>query len=58
VVKVSVTFGKVYLFGQVSRQEADLAKDQAAHVSGVKRVMALFKVLTPDEFSRLTPPGK
>jgi osmotically-inducible protein OsmY len=55
VVKVSVTLGHVYLFGKVSQQESTLAKDQASRISGVKRVVVLFDVLTPEEFSRLNP---
>ena len=52
VVKTSATLGSVYLFGKVSAAEADLAKQSASRVSGVKRVVALFEILTPEEFAK------
>lgn len=52
VVKTSTTMGSVYLFGKVSAEEADLAKQSASRVSGVKRVVALFEILTPEEYAK------
>ena len=53
VVKTRCTLGRVYLMGKVSREEAELAKDKAARVSGVKRVIALFEILSAEELKAL-----
>jgi osmotically-inducible protein OsmY len=53
VVKTTCTLGSVYLQGKVSAEEAELAKSTASRVSGVKRVVALFEVLTPEEYAKL-----
>jgi osmotically-inducible protein OsmY len=55
VVKTTATMGSIYLFGKVSAAEADLAKNAASQVSGVKRVVALFEILSPEEYARYLP---
>ncbi len=52
VVKTSATLGSIYLFGKVSAEEAELAKQAASRVSGVKRVVVLFEILSPEEYAR------
>jgi osmotically-inducible protein OsmY len=42
-IKVVTERSVVYLMGLVSRQEADLATEDARSVSGVKRVVRLFE---------------
>lgn len=54
IVKTSATLGSIYLFGKVDAQEADLAKQSASRVSGVKRVVALFEILTPEERAKFS----
>jgi len=53
VIKVSCTDGSIYLFGRVSSAEAESAKRAASHVSGVKRVVALFDLLSDTEVAQL-----
>jgi osmotically-inducible protein OsmY len=53
VVKTRCTLGRVYLMGKLTHDEAELAKDKAAHVPGVKRVVALFEILSPEEIQRI-----
>ncbi len=52
-VKVSCTDGTIYLFGRVGSAEADIAQRSASHVAGVKRVVALFDLLTDAELAQL-----
>jgi len=51
-VKVTCTDGTVYLLGRVGTTEADIAKRTASHVNGVKRVVALFDLLTDAELAQ------
>ena len=44
VVKVACTNSVIYLMGDVSSAEADVAKRATSHVNGVNRVVALFDV--------------
>lgn len=53
VVKTTCTNGIVYLFGRVGRDEAELAKTAASRVNGVKRVVALFELLTDAELAQI-----
>jgi osmotically-inducible protein OsmY len=52
-IKVTVALGDVYLMGRVGSTEADLAKRVVSHVNGVKRVVALFELLTDAELDKL-----
>ena len=52
VVVVHCTLGSIYLFGKVNAHEAEVAKAVASHVEGVKRVVALFQILSPEEYAR------
>lgn len=45
-VKVTCTNGAIYLFGLVSDAEAEVAKRAASHVNDVKRVVALFDLVS------------
>lgn len=56
VVKTTATLGNIYLQGKVSKAEADIAKQTASQVSGVKKVVALFEILSPEEYERITKP--
>lgn len=56
IVKTSVTLGTVYLFGRVNAQEAEIAKATASQVSGVKRVVAMFEILSPEEYAKVAQP--
>jgi len=51
-VKVTCTDGAVYLLGRVGNSEADIAKRTASHVNGVKRVVALFDLLSDAELAQ------
>jgi osmotically-inducible protein OsmY len=57
VVKTSCTDGTIYLFGLVSPSEAEIAKREASHVSGVKRVVAVFDILPETDVERLRHAG-
>lgn len=62
-VKVTCTDGTIYLFGRVGSAEAEIAERAASHVDGVKRVVALFDLLTDAELAQLqhetqTPPAQ
>jgi len=61
VIKVSCTNGDIYLMGRVSSTEADLAKRASSHINDVKRVVALFDLLSDAEVQDLSrrdpPPG-
>ena len=52
IVKASTTLASVYLFGKVSAEEAELAKQATSRVSGVKRVVAAFEILTPEQYKQ------
>ncbi|HYA76246.1 MAG TPA: BON domain-containing protein [Burkholderiaceae bacterium] len=52
-VKVTCTDGAIYLFGRVGSAEAEIAQRTASHVGGVKRVVALFDLLTDAELAQL-----
>jgi len=52
-VKVTCTDGTIYLFGRVGSAEAEIAQRAASHVGGVKRVVALFDLLTDAELAQL-----
>lgn len=50
--KVTVDRGIVYLMGLVTRDEAQLAAQTAAEVSGVQKVVTCFTVESPEEVAR------
>jgi osmotically-inducible protein OsmY len=54
-VKTTCTNGNIYLLGRVGTTEADLAKRAASRVSGVKRVVALFDLLSDAELEQYLP---
>jgi osmotically-inducible protein OsmY len=49
VTKVACTDAVIYLFGRVTTTEADLAKRASSHVNGVKRVVALFDIVSESD---------
>jgi len=51
-VKVTCADGTVYLFGRVGTKEAEIAERAASHVNGVKRVVALFDLLSDAELAQ------
>jgi osmotically-inducible protein OsmY len=53
VVKTTVDQGVVYLMGKVSAAEADAAANTASHVSGVRRVVKLFEVISDQEVAAI-----
>jgi osmotically-inducible protein OsmY len=55
VVKTTCTDGSIYLLGRVSSAEAALAERAASHVNGVKRVVALFDILSDAEMEQYKP---
>ena len=55
VVRTNCTDGNIYLMGRVSAAEADLAKRAASRVSGVKRVVAYFEILSDAEYEEFKP---
>lgn len=57
VVKTACTDGNVYLFGLVSRNEADIAKRTASQAGGVKRVVAAFEILSDAEMEAYRVPA-
>jgi osmotically-inducible protein OsmY len=52
---VVVERGEVFLMGRVTEREADRATDVARQVSGVKKVVRCFEVISEEELARLTP---
>lgn len=52
-IKVLTERGNVYLMGLVTQREADRASDVARGVSGVKKVVRVFQILTDDELARI-----
>jgi osmotically-inducible protein OsmY len=55
VIKTTCTDGNIYLLGRVGNAEADLAKRAASRVDGVKKVVALFDLLTDAELEEYLP---
>jgi len=53
IVKTTCTNGVIYLFGRVGRDEAQLAQTAASRVNGVKRVVALFELLTDAQLEQI-----
>jgi osmotically-inducible protein OsmY len=53
VVKTTVEQGVVYLLGKVSAAEGDAAAKAASHVSGVRRVVKLFEVISDQEVAAI-----
>ena len=53
--KVVTERGTVYLMGRVTRPEADLAKDVARRISGVKAVVLVFEYISEQELKQLQP---
>lgn len=51
-VKVTCTDGSIFLLGRVDAGEAALAERAASHINGVKRVVALFEILTDAEMAQ------
>jgi osmotically-inducible protein OsmY len=54
--KVVTERGTVYLMGRVTQREAQRATDLARQVSGVKKVVRVFDILTEEELQALLPP--
>jgi osmotically-inducible protein OsmY len=54
--KVVTERGTVYLMGRVTQREAQRASDLARQVSGVKKVVRIFDILTEEELQSLLPP--
>lgn len=54
-VKVVTERGAAYLMGRVTQAEADRATEAARAVSGVKRVVRIFEVISEEELKRLQP---
>lgn len=52
---VVVERGNVYLMGRVTEREANRAAQIAAGVSGVKKVVKLFEIITEEELARVSP---
>ena len=53
--KVVTERGTVYLMGRVTQREAQRATDLARQVSGVKKVVRIFDILTEEELQALLP---
>jgi len=53
--KVVTERGTVYLMGRVTQREAQRATDLARQVSGVKKVVRVFDILTEEELQALLP---
>ncbi len=51
--KITVEGGVVYLMGMVSEAESRRATQLAASVSGVKKVVRVFEIISPEEVMRL-----
>lgn len=52
---VVVERGEVFLLGRVTEREANRATDIARQVSGVKKVVRAFEIISEDELARLLP---
>ncbi len=53
--KIVTERGVVYLMGRVTQREADRATDVARQVSGVKKVVRIFEILSEAELNALLP---
>ena len=53
--KIVTERGVVYLMGRVTKREADRATEVARQVSGVKKVVRSFEILTEAELNSLLP---
>jgi len=53
--KILTERGVVYLMGRVTQREADRATEVARQVSGVKKVVRIFEILTEAELNALFP---
>jgi osmotically-inducible protein OsmY len=53
VVKTTVNQGVVYLLGKVSQSEAEAAATAASRVSGVRRVVKLFELISDQEVAAI-----
>ena len=54
--KIVTERGVVYLMGRVTQREAERATEVARQVSGVKKVVRVFEILTEPELNALLPP--
>lgn len=52
-IRVTVDTGVVYLMGRVTQREANRAADIASRVSGVRRVITVFEVITEEELQQM-----
>lgn len=52
---VVVERGEVFLMGRVTEREANRATDIARQVSGVKKVVRAFEIISEEELARITP---
>ena len=55
-VKVTTERGVVYLLGRVTQPEAERATEAARSISGVRRVVRVFELITDEDLKRLQPP--
>ena len=56
-VKVVTEMSKVYLMGLLTETEAKAAKEVTASTSGVRKVVAIFEIVSPEEARRLDAAG-
>jgi osmotically-inducible protein OsmY len=54
-VKVTTERGVVYLLGRVTQAEAERATEAARSISGVRRVVRVFELITDEDLKRLQP---
>jgi osmotically-inducible protein OsmY len=54
-VKVTTERGVVYLMGRVTQPEAERATEAARSISGVRRVVRVFELITDEDLRRLQP---
>jgi osmotically-inducible protein OsmY len=47
--------GEVFLMGRVTEREANRATDIAREVSGVKKVVRAFEIISEEDLARITP---
>lgn len=52
-IRVTVETGVVYLMGRVTQREANRAADIASRVSGVRRVITVFEVISEEELQQM-----
>lgn len=55
---VVVERGNVYLMGRVSEREANRATEIARQVSGVRKVIRAFEIISEEELARYSPPAQ